>query len=254
MIHPTALIDPGAHLEAGVSVGPYAVIEAGTMIGQGCAIAAHAVIKRHTRLGPRNRVGEFAVLGGEPQDYKFQGAESYVEIGADNRFGEGVTVHRSNHAGGVTRIGSGCFLMAMSHVAHDCSLGDQVILANGALLGGHVEVGDRAFVSGAVTVHQYCRIGELAMVAASSRVNQDCLPYMIADGNPARTRAVNVVGLRRAGYSAEDIAALKRALHRLRASTSEAELLAALEAEANPAVARMAAFIRASRRGWAHCR
>jgi UDP-N-acetylglucosamine acyltransferase len=165
-----------------------------------------------------------------------------------------VTIHRSNHEGGATRLGNDNFLMAMSHVAHDCVLGNQVILANAALLGGHVEVGDRAFISGAVTVHQFCRIGRLALVAASARVNQDCLPFVISDGNPARARALNIVGLRRGGLPAEDIAALRRALHLLRSGRSQAELLAVLEQEASPAVQELAAFIRASRRGYAHCR
>ncbi len=253
-IHPTALIHPTARLGQDVSVGPYAVIEADTVIGEGCQIAAHAVIKRHTRLGRDNRVAEFAVLGGEPQDLKFRDCESFVEIGHGNRIGEGVTIHRSNHAGGATRLGDGNFLMAMSHVAHDCVLGNQVILANGALLGGHVEVGDRAFVSGAATVHQFCRIGRLALVAASARVNQDCLPFVISDGNPARARALNLVGLRRAGLPPEEIAALRRAFLLLRRATSEQELLARLDALASPAVQELAAFIRASRRGWAHAR
>ncbi len=254
MIHPTALVDPGAHLGRDVSVGPYAVIEADTEIGDGCTIAAHAVIKRYTRMGAANRIAEFAVIGGEPQDFKFKDCPSCVVIGAGNRIGEGVTIHRSNHEGGETRLGDDNFLMAMSHVAHDCQLGNRVILANGALLGGHVEVGDRAFVSGAVTVHQFCRIGRMALVAASSRVNQDCLPFMIADGNPARTRALNVVGLRRAGVDAADIAALRRALHRLRTQTAQAELLTALEADTSAAVRELAAFIRTTKRGYAHCR
>lgn len=254
MIHPSALVDPDARLGEGVSVGPYAVIEGGTEIGPGCTIAAHAVIKRYTRMGARNRVAEFAVIGGEPQDFKFKDCASHVVIGEGNRIGEGVTIHRSNHEGGETRLGDDNFLMAMSHVAHDCRLGHGVILANGALLGGHVEVGDRAFISGAVTVHQYCRIGRLAMVAASARVNQDCLPFMIADGNPARTRALNLVGLRRAGVDMADIAALRRALHRLRTLPAQAELLAALEADASAAVRELAAFIRTAKRGYAHCR
>ena len=254
MIHSTALIDPAARLGASVTVGPYAVIEADTELGDGCRIAAHAVIKRYTRMGRNNRVAEFAVIGGEPQDFKFSDCPSHVVIGDGNRFGEGVTVHRSNHEGGETRLGNDNFLMAMSHVAHDCVIGNQAILANAALLGGHVEVGDRAFISGAVTVHQFCRIGRMALVAASARVNQDCLPFVITDGNPARARALNVVGLRRGGLSAEEIAALRRALHRLRSGQTRETLLAGLEAEASPVVRELAAFIRASKRGYAHCR
>lgn len=254
LIHPTAIIDPSARLGANVHVGPYAVIEADTELGDGCRIAAHAVIKRYTRMGRNNRVAEFAVIGGEPQDLKFRDCPSFVLIGDGNRFGEGVTVHRSSHAGGATRLGNDNFLMAASHVAHDCVIGNQVILANAALLGGHVEVGDRAFISGAVTVHQYCRIGRMALVAASARVNQDCLPFIITDGNPARARALNIVGLKRGGLSAEEIAALRRALHVLRSRRPQAEILAALENEASPAVQALVAFIRTSKRGYAHCR
>lgn len=254
MIHPTALIDASARLGAGVTVGPYAVIEADTEIGDGCAIAAHAVIKRYTRMGRHNQVAEHAVLGGEPQDFKFRPCASFVEIGDGNRIREGVTVHRSNHAGGITRIGNECFLMAYSHVAHDCAIGNQVILANGALLGGHVEIADRAFISGAVTVHQFCRVGRMGLVAASARVSQDCLPFTITDGNPGRARGLNLVGLRRAGLAAEDVAALKRAFHALRSPRGLEAVLAEMEAEASPAVLELAAFIRASKRGFAHCR
>lgn len=254
MIHPTALIDPGARLGAGVTIGPCAVIEADTEIGDGSSIAAHAVIKRYTRLGRDNQVAEHAVLGGEPQDFKFRPCPSFVEIGDGNLIREGVTVHRSNHEGGVTRIGDRNFLMACSHVAHDCMIGNQVVLANGALLGGHVEVADRAFLSGAVTVHQFCRVGRLALVAASARINQDCLPFTITDGNPGRARGLNLVGLRRADMTAADIAALKRAFHALREAAGLETILAGMDAEASPAVQELAAFIRASRRGFAHCR
>lgn len=253
-IHPTALIDPTARLGDKVEVGPYAVIEADTELGDGCRIAAHAVIKRYTRMGRDNRVAEFAVIGGEPQDFKFRDCLSYVVIGDGNRIGEGVTVHRSNHEGGATRLGNDNFLMAMSHVAHDCVIGNRAILANAALLGGHVEVGDRAFISGAATVHQFCRIGRMALVAASARVNQDCLPFIISDGNPARARALNVVGLRRGGLPPEEIAALRRALHVLRSGQPQAGLLSVLENETSTAVQELAAFIRASKRGYAHCR
>lgn len=253
-IHPKAEVDPAARLGRGVTVGPFAVIEADCELGDGTVIGAHAVIKRYTRLGRDNQVAEHAVLGGEPQDFKFQGAVSHVEIGHGNRIREGVTVHRSNHPGGVTRIGDACFLMANSHVAHDCVLGDQVILANGALLGGHVEVGARAFISGGVTVHQFCRVGRMALLAASTRVNQDCLPFTITDGNPGRARAINLVGLRRAGLAADEIAALRRAFHVLRGSAGLAASLARLEAEPSAAVRELATFIRASTRGFAHCR
>lgn len=253
-IHPTAVVESGAYLGEGVIVGPYAVIEAGTEIGDDCRIAAHAVIKRYTRLGRSNQVAEHAVLGGEPQDSKFQSIPSYVEIGDGNRIREGVTVHRSNHEAGITRIGNECFLMAYSHVAHDCAIGNQVVLANGALLGGHVEIGNRAFISGNVTIHQFCRVGRMAMVAASTRVNLDCLPFAITDGNPGRMRGLNLVGLRRGGVPESEIAALKHTLHVLRSSRSLETILTELEATTSNAVKELAIFIRGSQRGFAHCR
>lgn len=253
-IHPTALIDPGARLGEKVSIGPYAVIEADTEIGDGSRIAAHVVIKRYTRLGRNNQVAEHAVLGGEPQDLKFNPCPSFVEIGDGNLIREGVTVHRSNHAGGVTRIGHQNFLMAYSHVAHDCQIGNQVILANGVLLGGHVEVADRAFLSGVVAVHQFCRVGHLSLVAGCARIVQDCLPFIITDGQPGRARGLNMVGMKRAGMAAADIAALKRAFHVLRTAGDLKTILARMDAEMSPAVQELAAFIRASRRGFAHCR
>lgn len=254
-IHPTALIDPAARLGNNVEIGPYAVVESDVELGEGCRIAAHAVIKRYTRMGRNNHIFEHATIGGEPQDFKFQPCASHVEIGDGNQFREGVTVHRSNHAGGVTRIGNRNFLMAFCHVAHDCTLGDQVVIANGALLGGHVTVGDRAFISGAVTVHQFCRIGRFAMVAASARINQDCLPFVITDGAPGRARGPNLVGLQRAGVAPEDIQALKRAYRTLlHSGLPLAEALERLKQEGSAAVAELVQFVQASKRGFAHAR
>lgn len=255
LIHPMALIDPSARLGKDVEIGPYAIVEPDVELGDGCRIAAHAVIKRHIRMGCNNLISEHATIGGEPQDFKFKPCLSYVEIGDDNQFREGVTVHRSNHEGGCTRIGNRNFLMACSHVAHDCELGDQVVIANGTLLGGHVVVEDRAFISGAVTVHQFCRIGRLAMVAASARINQDCLPFTVTDGVPGRARGLNLIGLQRAGIATEEIHALKRAYRTLfHSGLTLAEALQRLEREKSAAVAELVQFIRTSERGFAHAR
>lgn len=156
--------------------------------------------------------------------------------------------------GGSTRIGNGCFLMAGCHVAHDSVLGDHIVVANGTLLGGHVEIADRAFISGAVTLHQFCRVGRCAMVAASARVSQDCLPFVTTDGHPARARALNLVGLKRAGFSEDEIRAVRRAYGCLRTAPSLEEALAGMDALGSPLADEMAGFIRASRRGFAHCR
>lgn len=253
LIHPTAVVDPGAELGEEVRIGPFAVIEADTRIGEGCSIAAHALVKRYVRMGPGNRVAEHAVIGGEPQDYAFRPCESWVEIGAENLIREGVTIHRSSRPGGVTRIGNRNFLMAGAHVAHDCALGDGIVLVNGAGLTGHVTVGDRAFVSGYAGVHQFCRVGRLAMIGGLSKVVQDCLPFVITDGNPARARGLNLVGLRRAGFGRESIAALKAAYRTLLRSALPLErALAELEASPEAVVRELAEFVRGSRRGFAH--
>jgi UDP-N-acetylglucosamine acyltransferase len=249
-VHPTAVVDPGARLAADAALGPYAVVEDGVEIGPRCEVRAHVVIKRGTRLGAGNVVHEGAVLGGEPQDVAFTGADSSLEIGEGNRIREGVTIHRATTPGGVTRVGSGCFLMACAHVAHDCQLGDGVVLANNVALAGHVHIGERAFLSGGVVVHQFCRVGRLAMLGGNTKVVRDCLPFVITDGVPARARGLNVVGLRRAGFGAADLRALKEAYRLLlRAGLPLQEALARLDAVAHPLAVEMAAFVRGSRRG-----
>jgi UDP-N-acetylglucosamine acyltransferase len=253
LIHPTAQIDPGAEIGSDVSVGPFAVVEGDVTIGDGCRIGAHAVIRRYTRLGPRCRVWEHATLGGEPQDVSFDGQVSRLDIGADNIIREGVTIHRATTAGGSTSIGDGNFLMANCHVAHDCKIGDRVIIANGALLAGHVSVADRAFISGNVVIHQFARVGTLAMVGGLARISQDCLPYMISEGSPASARGLNLVGLRRAGYAAETIRALKQAFRDLfRAGRSLRDALAELEGSPCPEVRTLATFARSTKRGFTH--
>ncbi len=252
-VHPTAIVAPGARLGAGVTIGPFAVIEDGAVIGDDCEIRAHAVVKGAVALGRGNRVHEGAVLGGEPQDLAFEGGATSVVIGDRNVIREGVTIHRSTKPGGVTRVGSDCFLMAYVHLAHDNQIGDRVIIANNAALGGHVQVADRAFVSGNVGIHQFCRIGRLAMLGGNSKAVQDCLPFVISDGHIARARGLNVVGLRRAGVPAEQRLALKEAYRLLlRSGLPREEALARMSALADPLVDEMVAFVRASKRGFAH--
>ena len=251
-IHPTAIVHASARLGANVSVGPYAVIEDEVAIGDDCVIAGHAVIKRYTRMGPGNRVYEHAVLGGDPQDYKFRDCESFVTIGERNLIREGVTIHRGSTPQAHTRVGNDCFLMANCHIAHDCTIGDNVVIANGTLLGGVVSIEERAFVSGAVTIHQFCRVGRFALLAASTRVNQDCLPFVMTDGVPGRARGLNLVGLRRGGMPAGEIAALRRAFHALRTAGSLEAALIEISSYGSPAATELVDFIRASKRGFAH--
>jgi UDP-N-acetylglucosamine acyltransferase len=249
-VHPTAAVDAGARLAEGVVVGPYAVVERGAVVGPRSEIRAHAVVKRCTTLGADNVVHEGAVLGGEPQDVGFSGADSSLVIGDGNRIREGVTIHRASTPGGATRVGSGCFLMASSHVAHDCQVGDGVVMANNVALAGHVHVGDRAFLSGGVVVHQFCRVGRLAMLGGNAKVVRDCLPFVVTDGVPARARGLNVVGLRRAGLAAADVRVLKECYRLLlRSGKRLQEALAGLDQLGHPLAAELAAFVRASRRG-----
>jgi len=252
-IHPSAVIAADAKLGANVRIGPFAVIEEDVVLGDDCEIAAHAVIKRHTRMGARNRVAEHAVIGGDPQDFKFKpDCLSHTEIGDDNWLREGVTVHRGSRQGSATKLGNSCFLMAYSHVAHDCVVGNHVVMANTAGIAGEVVVDDRAFISAAVTVHQFCRIGRNAMVGLSSKVVQDALPFCITDGNPARARSLNLVGLKRNGFERADIGALKDAYRLLYQRVPLAEALARMRAMERTPVTELADFIEGSKRGFAH--
>jgi UDP-N-acetylglucosamine acyltransferase len=252
-VHPSAVVSPQARLGREVVIGPLAVVEDDTTIGDGCEIRAHAVLKRFTTLGARNRVHEGAVLGGEPQDVSFAGQETRLVIGDRNLIREGVTIHRSTRPGGATLVGSDCFLMAYVHVAHDNRIGDRAILANNVMLAGHVEVGERAFLGGGSGVHQFCRVGRLAMVGGNAKVVQDCLPFVISDGHPARARGLNVVGLRRAGMTPGQIRTLHEAYRLLLRSGLHLEpALERLAALADPLVDEWIAFVRSTKRGFAH--
>jgi UDP-N-acetylglucosamine acyltransferase len=253
-IHPTALIHPSAQLDDGVEIGPYAIVEEHVVLGARTTIGSHSIIKRYTQMGRENRVAEHAVIGGDPQDYKYKDCPSYVSIGDANLIREGVTIHRASRPESPTRIGDNCFLMADSHVAHDCTVGDRVIIVNGAMLAGSVSIDDAAFISGNVVIHQFCRVGRLAMAAGGARLVQDCLPFMITEGAPGRARALNVVGLRRAGMDAAEIRRLKHALHILRTTAGLEQALQQMETDASPAVAELVGFIRTSARGFSHPR
>ena len=254
-VHATAIVSPDARLGRDVSIGPCAVVEDRTVVGDGCEIRAHAVVKRHTTLGAGNRVHEGAVLGGEPQDLSFRERETGLVIGDRNVIREGVTIHRSTKAGGTTVVGSDCFLMAYVHVAHDNRIGDRVILANNVMLAGHVELGERAFLGGGAGVHQFCRVGRLAMVGGNAKVVQDCLPFVITDGHPARARGLNVVGLRRAGVTAPHLRALQEAYRLLvRSGLGLEPALERMLLLQDPLADEMVAFVRGSKRGFAHAR
>lgn len=217
MIHPTAYVCPEAELGADVSVGPFAVIEGPCRIGDGCVIEAHAVVRPHVRMGRNNHVHPHAVLGGLPQDLGFDPAtETFLEIGDNNVFREGVTVSRATGAGLATRIGDHNYFMNNTHVGHDCLLGDHNILASGATLGGHVEVGDRVFFGGGVMVHQFCRIGGFAILQGLAGINKDSLPFTMVGGRPGKHYRLNLVGMRRAGIDGERLKAVSAAFRRLK--------------------------------------
>ena len=229
-------------------IHPTAIIEDNVEIGPDCEIGAYAVIKRYTRLGARNRVYEHAVVGGEPQDVKFRGERSYLEIGDDNIIREFCTLHRANGADETTRIGSRNFLMVGVHVAHNCVIGDDNIFANEVALAGHIVVEDHVFLSNNVGAHQFVRFGRHAMVGGKSKIVQDVLPFFITDGNPPRLRGVNSVGLRRAGFSESARRGLKEAYRILfRSGIPFEEALNQLEPDEN--VLHLISFIRGSKRG-----
>ena len=237
--HPTAVIHPGAVLGEGVVVGPYAVIEGGAKIGPGCGIEAHAVIGAHVEMGRDNRIGAGAVLGGDPQDFAFRPEiRSTVRIGTGNRIGEHCTIHRGTSEGSATIVGDGCFLMAGAHLAHNVVLGDHVILANNALLGGHVQAGDRVFIGGGCVFHQHMRIGRLAICQGLSAFSKDIPPFTTAAGRNMLS-GLNVVGLRRAGFSAAQRAEIKAAFALLfRRGLNITQALAAAREETFGAEAR----------------
>ncbi|HKG58258.1 MAG TPA: acyl-ACP--UDP-N-acetylglucosamine O-acyltransferase [Pyrinomonadaceae bacterium] len=234
-----------------MAIHPTAIIENHVEIGPDCEIGAYAVIKQYTRLGARNRVFEHAVIGGEPQDVKFKGETSYLEIGDDNIIREYCTLHRANGEGETTRIGSRNFFMVGVHVAHNCEIGDDNIFANEVALAGHIKIEDHVFLSNNVGAHQFVRMGRYAMIGGKSKIVQDVLPFFITDGNPSRLRGVNSVGLRRGGFSEEERRALKDAYKLLFRSTMPIQdALLALEQVEDENVAHLVSFIRSSKRGF----
>jgi len=257
MIHPTAVIDPEARLGEEVHLGPYTVIGPKVTIGDGCWIGSHVQIASHVRMGKGNRIFPFAAIGGPPQDMKFKGEETWVEIGDRTTIREYVTVNRGTpHGGGVTRVGNETLLLAYCHIGHDCQVGERVIMSNAATLGGHVEVGDGAVIGGLVGVHQFVRIGSLAMVGAMSGVPQDIPPYVTAVvARPAKGQSLyglNIIGLKRNKVPEESIAALKKAYRILfRSGATMRDAIARVEAEVDllPEVRNLLDFIRASKRG-----
>lgn len=253
MIHSTAIIHEGAQLDADVQVGPYAVIGENVKIGAGTKIGPHTVIEGFTEIGRENQIFQFASIGAIPQDLKYCGEKTRLVIGDGNSIREFTTIHLGTESGGgETRIGNNNLLMAYSHVAHDCRLGDHCILANCATLGGHVEVHDYAILGGLSAVHQFCRIGCHCMISGGSMVGQDILPYTIAQGDRAKPIGINLVGLKRRGFSDEVLRDLKiafKALFRSGLNTTEALEKTRAEIQDTPELKKFLDFFENSERG-----
>lgn len=212
MIHPTAIIEEGAKLAADVEVGAYTLIGGRVEIGPGCRIGPHAVITGRTRIGADNHIYQFTSIGDAPQDKKYAGEDTRLEIGNSNTIRENVTINRgTEQGGGVTRLGDDNWLMAYVHIAHDCQVGSHTIFANGATLAGHVIVGDYVVFAGYSGAHQFCRIGDHAFLGMYGGVSQDVPAYVMVSGQPPRPRGVNAEGLKRRGFSADQIRNIREA-------------------------------------------
>ncbi len=250
MIHPTAIIHPKANLDATVQVGPFAVIDAGVELGAECVVGPHVYLTGETKIGAGNQFHAGCVIGDAPQDLKYKNEPTNVRIGDHNVFREHFTVNRATKPDGVTIIGSNNFLMAHGHVGHNCEIGNNVIMANGALLAGHVTVQDRAFISGNCLVHQFTRVGTLTMMQGGAGIGQDLPPFTIALGVNTIC-GLNIIGMRRAGFSAEQRLELKqlykflfRGGKNLREAVAEAQ-----EKFTSPGAKIMLEFVAAAKRG-----
>ena len=252
-IHPTALVDPTAELAGDVEVGPYSIVGASVTIGAGTVIGPHAVITGRTRLGARNRVFQFTSIGEIPQDRKYGGEPTTTTIGDDNVFREFVTIHAGTAQDrGDTSIGDGNLLLAYTHVAHDCVVGNGTVFSNNAQIAGHVRIDDWVVLGAYGGVHQFCRVGAHAMIAAGAIVLQDVPPFVTASGYPAKPHGTNSEGLRRRGFPAADILAIRRAyktLYREGRSLDDARAVIAEVAQGSPALAPLVAFLAETGRG-----
>jgi UDP-N-acetylglucosamine acyltransferase len=253
LIHPQAIIDPSARLASDVTVGPWTYIGPNVEIGAGTRIESHVVIKGPTKIGANNHIYQFASVGEDCQDLKYDGEPTELVIGDNNTIREGCTIHRGTvQDQGITRIGNHNLFMANVHVAHDCVVGSHIIIANNAALAGHVHVDDHTILGGFTAVHQFCRIGAHVMCGAGTVVLQDIPAYTLATGNAAKPHGINAEGLRRRGFSAESIRALKNAyktVYRQNLSLSDAIDKLAVEASSEPALDALLRSLRNSTRG-----
>ena len=251
-IHPTAIISPDAQLSDDVQVGPFAIIGDGCVVGDECVIAARATLERNVILAPQVRVGMGSILGGDPQDLKYRGEPTTVEIGEGTTIREYSTINRGTSQSFKTTVGKQCFIMSYVHLAHDCHIGDGVILGNNVQLAGHVSIDDKAIVSGQSAVHQFVQIGRYSFTGGCSRVSKDVPPYVKANGNPIRLYGLNKVGLQRNGISEDAQRELKRAYRLFFNSDlnlSQARERAQEELQRYPEVEEFLSFLDRSDRG-----
>lgn len=253
MIHPTAIVDPKAELDANVEIGPYSIVADNASIGSGTVIGPHAMIEPYTSIGPDCRIYQYASVGASPQALKFKGEITYLKVGRGTTVREFVTINRGTEfGGGITEVGENNLLMAYSHVAHDCKTGRDVILANNATLAGHIIIGDYVTVGGLVAIHQFVKIGDYAYIGGKSAVAKDIPPYVIASGDRASLHGLNKIGLKRHGFGDNTLKALKKAyriIFRIGITTKEAIQRVQAEVEQIPEVVNLIEFIKSSERG-----
>ena len=251
-IHPSTLVDPSAEIGAGTIIGPYCVIAPEVMLGENCWLQHHVTLCGPMRAGARNKFYAYCSIGQQTQDLKYQGEPTYLEIGDDNTFREFVTINRSTTGKGKTRVGSRGNFLAYSHIGHDCTVGDEVVFSNNGTLAGHVQVGNHAVMGGLTAVHQFCRIGRFAITGGCTKIVQDVPPFMIADGNPAEIRGVNLVGLERKGFTPESVKWIKEAfrlIYRSKYNTRQAVDAVRKELPQTEQIMQIIEFIEQSERG-----
>ncbi len=251
-IHSTAIVDAKAQIGAGTVIGPYCVIAAEVTLGPECWLQQHVTLTGPMRAGARNKFYAYCSIGQQTQDLKYQGEPTYLEIGSENVFREFVTINRSTLSGGKTRVGNCGNFLAYSHIGHDCTVGNSVIFSNNGTLAGHVQVGDNAVMGGLTAVHQFCRIGRFAITGGCSKIVQDVPPFMIANGNPAKVRGINLIGLERKGFPAENLKPIKEAfrlIYRSKLNTRQAIEAIRKDLPQNDEIKEIIEFIEKSERG-----
>ena len=251
VVAPTARVDAGACIGAGVRIGEFCIVESEVVIGAGCVLEPYVYVKRWTTLGEQNEISAGTVLGTDPLDKNFSGARSYLRIGNGNKIREHYTISRGTAPESVTEIGDANYIMTSGHIAHNCRIGNNTVIASCALLAGYVEVEDEAFISGGVVVHQFSKIGRLAMIGGNTRINSDVPPFFLYAGYNVVAKGLNLVGLKRAGYKASDVSVLKKAYQLLyRSGLKLQDALAKIESELpTPETMHLVNFIRRSERG-----